>query len=219
MSLRLAALAVLVLGLPVLISARDKLPPSAGHVGASVTHTLLTRSGSKPTEATAGMQIVWKDNLQTDKSGRVRVLLDDGSILSLGANSSLNVVKHQASLQQTRLELAYGRIRMQVARITKLGENFEVRTPNAVAGVIGTDFGVDATNPNETDFVCISGTVRVYTPDMKHFVDCGPVARLAVKRGQPLPSAPQQATRHAIERWRHITEPGDTLYPDPVPNN
>ncbi len=216
---RLASLAVLLLVLPISISARDKLPPSAGYVGASITHTLLNRAGYVATEVRPGMQIVWKDNLQTDKSGRVRVLLDDGSIFSLGANSSLSVVKHQASMQQTRLELAYGRIRMQVAKITKLGETFEVRTPNAVAGVIGTDFGVDATDPSETDFVCISGTVRVYTPDMKHFVDCGPVARLAVKRGRPLPSAPARATPHVIERWRHITEPGDTLYPDPVPEN
>jgi ferric-dicitrate binding protein FerR (iron transport regulator) len=103
--------------------------------------------------------------------------------------------------------------------ITKLGETFEVRTPTAVAGVIGTDFGVDAHHPNETEFVCITGTVRIYTPDKKHYVDCGPGSKLAVKRGEPLPTKASPAFVDSTERWKHITEPGDTLFPDPIPED
>ena len=44
-------------------------------------------------------------------------------------------MKHDARAQQTQLELAYGRMRSQVVRLTNSGSQFEVRTPTAVAGV------------------------------------------------------------------------------------
>jgi len=84
----------------------------------------------------------WNDLLKTDARGRVRVGLTDGSILSVGSNSELKVVRHDASAQQTLIEMNYGKLRNQVVKITSPGGKYEVKTPNAVAGVIGTDFYV-----------------------------------------------------------------------------
>lgn len=102
----------------------------------------------------------WNDLLSTNTKGRLRAGLTDGSILSLGSNSELRVVQHDASTQQTLLELDYGKLRNRVAKITQPGGKFEVKTPNAIIGVIGTDFYVAYGN-NRTTVICYEGQITV----------------------------------------------------------
>ncbi len=104
----------------------------------------------------------WNDVIKTERAGRARIGLKDGSILSVGSNSQLKVVQHDAVAQQTQLELDYGKLRSRVVSITKPGGKFEVKTPNAVAGVVGTDFTVEF-NPatGQTTVIVYSGTVIV----------------------------------------------------------
>jgi FecR protein len=106
--------------------------------------------------------INWNDVLKTDATGRMRIALDDGSLLSVGTDSQLRVVQHNARAQQSQLELNLGRLRSQVVKLTQPGSRFEVRTPTAVAGVIGTDFFLDVT-PTATHLVVYEGFV-VLTP-------------------------------------------------------
>ena len=102
----------------------------------------------------------WNDLLKTDAKGRLRVGLTDGSILSLGSNSELKVVQHDAGAQQTLIEMNYGKLRNQVVKVTNPGGKYEVKTPNAVAGVIGTDFYVAYEN-NQTTIICYEGKITV----------------------------------------------------------
>jgi hypothetical protein len=104
--------------------------------------------------------LAWNDLLQTDAQGRLRAGLTDGSILSLGSNSELKVVQHDATSQQTSMELNYGKLRNQVVKITKPDGKYEVKTPNAVIGVVGTDFYVGYTG-NQTTVICYVGKVAV----------------------------------------------------------
>ena len=105
-------------------------------------------------------EIDWNDLLKTAHSGRVRAGLTDGSILSVGSDSELRVVQHDATSQQTSLELTYGKVRNQVTNITKDGGKYELKTPNAVIGVIGTDFLAEFKG-NKTTVICYKGKVRV----------------------------------------------------------
>ena len=102
----------------------------------------------------------WNDLLRTDAKGRLRAGLTDGSILSLGSNSELKVVQHDAKSQQTVIEMNYGKLRNQVVKITQPGGRYEVQTPNAVIGVIGTDFYVAYDN-NQTTVICYKGQLLV----------------------------------------------------------
>jgi hypothetical protein len=104
--------------------------------------------------------LAWKDLLKTGDQGRLRAGLTAGSILSLGSNSELQVVQHDAVSQQTLLVVDYGKLRNQVVKITKPGGKYEVRTPNAIIGVTGTDFYVGYEN-NLTTVICYEGTVAV----------------------------------------------------------
>jgi hypothetical protein len=105
-------------------------------------------------------EVDWNDLLKTTQNGRVRAGLNDGSILSVGSNSELRVVQHDAASQQTSLEMNAGRLRSRVVKITQPNGKFEVRTPNAVIGVIGTDFFVKHEN-GKTTVICYSGQVSV----------------------------------------------------------
>lgn len=102
----------------------------------------------------------WNDLLATEQNGRVRAGLADGSLLSLGSNSQLRIVQHDAASQQTSLEMDYGKVRSQVVKITKPGGKFEIRTPNAVIGVIGTDLYAAFEN-GSTTVICYQGRVWV----------------------------------------------------------
>jgi len=102
----------------------------------------------------------WNDLLQTDAKGRVRAGLNDGSILSVGSNSQLKIEQHDAATQQTVIDLNYGKLRNQVTKITQPNGKYQVKTSNAVIGVIGTDFYVDYAK-GRTTVICYEGRVSV----------------------------------------------------------
>ena len=192
---------------------------SACRVAAVIPQTNLSRpSGAKLVrkEASKGADVAWNDILQTGKSGRVRIQLNDQSILTLGSDSTLRVVKHEAARQQTALQLGYGRIRCEVTKLVRSGGNFELTTPTAVAGVIGTDFGVDASDPDVTKFICISGNVQITSvdPGVSGAITCRGGTTVTVRRGQP-PESPERATRDQMETWKTITEPDQSPPKDP----
>jgi hypothetical protein len=130
----------------------------------------------------------WNDLLKTNAKGRLRAGLTDGSILSLGSNSELKVVQHDAKSQQTVIEMNYGKLRNQVVKITQPGGKYEVKTPNAVIGVIGTDFYVAYDN-NQTTVICYQGQL-VVTPTAAATVtndnnaSTGAIAGVTVTAGQ-----------------------------------
>ncbi len=147
-------LCILLVMLPV-YSAPQSSSQHAGQVDALIPSA--TRN-DQPVKVKDDLQ--WNDLLKTARSGRVRASLADGSILSVGSNSELRVVRHDAASQQTSLEMDFGKIRSQVEKITKPGGKFEIKTPNAVIGVVGTDFYA-AFSGTKTTVVCYQGRVTV----------------------------------------------------------
>jgi ferric-dicitrate binding protein FerR (iron transport regulator) len=134
--------------------------PQGGSQRAGQIDALIPAATRNAQAAKAKDEIDWNDLLKTTHSGRVRAGLTDGSILSVGSDSELRVVQHDATSQQTSLELNYGRVRNQVTDITKSGGKYELKTPNAVIGVIGTDFIVRYEGKKTTVW-CRKGRVKV----------------------------------------------------------
>ena len=127
----------------------------AGQINAMVPAATRNAQTAKPND-----ELQWNDLLKTEHSGRVRAGLTDGSILSVGSDSELRIVQHDANTQQTSLELNYGKVRSQVQKITQPGGKYEMKTPNAVIGVIGTDFYVGY-EANKTTVICYEGQLSV----------------------------------------------------------
>jgi ferric-dicitrate binding protein FerR (iron transport regulator) len=139
-------------------------PPAvqrAGEVARVIPAVSIARTGKNIT-ASAKTVVDWEDVVNTQVNARARIALDDSSVLNVGSESSLKVVKHDAGAQQTELELTYGKLRTQAQKIAKPDGKFEVRTPAGVAGVVGTDFFVAYDNATNTmNVITFEGLVKV----------------------------------------------------------
>jgi hypothetical protein len=133
----------------------------AGEVSRVIPAVSIARSG-KTITASAKTAVDWQDLVNTQINARARIALDDGSVLNVGSESSMKVVKHDSGAQQTELELTYGKLRTQAQKIAKPDGKFEVRTPAGVAGVVGTDFFVAYDNTTNTmNVIAFEGLVKV----------------------------------------------------------
>src|SRR3954467_14242011 len=148
-------LALVLSPLPMLAQGSSSSQP-AGQITALVPQATRNGAATKNKD-----DVMWNDVLRTEGGGRARVQLRDGSILSLGSNSELKVVQHDPATQQTELELSYGRVRSRVVQITKPGGKFQVKTPTAVAGVVGTDFVTIHLANGHTQIIVFSGQVQL----------------------------------------------------------
>src|SRR5438128_2533040 len=100
-----------------LLSPLPQFAQSNQHAGSI---SALRTSATKNTGAVKAKDpIAWNDVLRTDATGRMRIALDDGSLLSIGTDSQLRVVQHNAKTQTTQLELGLGRLRSQVVKLTQ----------------------------------------------------------------------------------------------------
>jgi hypothetical protein len=133
----------------------------AGEVSRVIPSVSIAR-GSKTITASSKSAVDWQDLVNTQVNARARIALDDGSVLNVGSESSMKIVKHDAGAQQTALELTYGKLRTQAQKIAKPDGKFEVRTPAGVAGVVGTDFFTGYDNSTGTmNVIVFEGLVKV----------------------------------------------------------
>src|SRR5207245_10348904 len=205
------------LGLAVLLSWLISLPADswadpqaagqrAGDVARMIPAVNIARSG-KTIPAAAKTIVNWQDLVNTQVNARARIALDDGSVLNVGSDSSINVVKHDAGAQQTELELTYGNLRTKAQKIAKPDGKFEVGTPAGVAGVVGTDFFVEYVD-NTMKVIAFEGLVKVCNlSGVCVLVKAGQMT--SVRSGDnsgPLP--PQPATLDLLVAASKDTDPG-----------
>ena len=176
----------------------------AGHITALLPVDHVLREG-QALPAAKDMSLLWSDVVKTESGGRVRIALSDGSILNIGSDAQLRILPYDARRKQTTLELLSGRLLADVVRIAKHKGKFEVRTPIAVTGVVGTRFGVRS-DPESTHVLCRQGTVRVRNADPNV---PGEVVLLAgefthVERGKP-PTTPAPAPPEQFREGEEAT--------------
>ena len=180
----------------------------AGEVSRVIPAVSIARSG-KTIAASAKTPVDWQDLVNTQVNARARIALDDGSVLNVGSESSMKVVKHDAGAQQTELELTYGKLRTQAQKIAKPDGKFEVRTPAGVAGVVGTDFFVAFDNTTGTmNVITFEGLVKVCNlAGVCVLVKAGQMT--SVRSGDNSgPLLPQQATLDLLVATSKDTDPG-----------
>jgi len=203
----LALLLSLLVAIPTEVAAAPQSAVQrAGEVSRVIPAVNIARSG-KTITASAKTSVDWLDLVSTQVNARARIALDDGSVLSVGSESSMKVVKHDAAAQQTELELTYGKLRTQAQKIAKPDGKFEVRTPAGVAGVVGTDFFVEYVD-NTMKVIAFEGLVKVCNlSGVCVLVKAGQMT--SVRSGDnsgPLP--PQPATLDLLVASSKDTDPG-----------
>src|SRR6266852_884880 len=161
----LRVLLLLTAATPFCASALPQTPqPVAGKITALIPTGSVLRE-KKDYEAKKDMAVLWQDTVKTERGGRARLRLEDGSILNVGSQASLIVTKHDPGKQQTDLELIYGKVRADVTKIATPDGHFEIRTKVAVCGVVGTEEYLEATDFATTVIALGGGQVRVSSAD------------------------------------------------------
>jgi len=157
----------------------------AGKVAAAIPAETVQRQGqTQPLPLKMQDAVNWEDTVRTERTGRVRIELLDGSSLNIGARSVFRVIKHDPQTQQTVVEMTLGKMRGEVVKLTKPGASFQVRTQTAVIGVVGTIFLIHAA-ANFTRVHCIQGLVTVsnINPAIGGAVSLGAGQMTTVPRG------------------------------------
>jgi len=112
-----------------------------------------------------GLELFQGDQVQTGKAVFVEMTLYGGSaVLKLAENTTF--ILERLADGQTSMQLVYGRIRAKVEKLAGT-DSFSVRSTQAVAGVRGTDFGLDVitsrtlSSATTTRAYCFEGSAEV----------------------------------------------------------
>jgi hypothetical protein len=109
------------------------------------------------------------DTVRTQADSKIKVLLRDESVMTLGENSEMQFSEFLLDAQQQRrrnvVSLAVGRLRVLTQNLFGAGSVTEVHTPNTVAGVRGTTFMVIFTPPALTEIIGLDGVVSARNLD------------------------------------------------------
>lgn len=134
--------------------------------------SVIRSSGS--VDAKNGLLLLEHDRIQTQKKSRVQVMLNDNTVVTIGANSSFSfdtfsydgTKKSKVSMSAQR-----GFFRSVTGKIGKLApERFKVKTVSATIGIRGTDFSANVMGDREI-IQCHFGIITVtYNGEEKEVV-------------------------------------------------
>jgi hypothetical protein len=169
---------------------------AVGSVSALTGQAEVTGAGDSQARPLApGAEVFEGDRIRTAADAKLRLSLKDGSVLTLGAATELNLDRfHYAPEQAARnalLEVPQGILRVLVELLVA-HSTFEVESNTAVASVRGTEWIAEA-GPDATAIVALDGRVAVRNaqPEITGEVVLLPGDGTTVRPGQP-PPAPTQ---------------------------
>jgi hypothetical protein len=149
------------------------------------------------------------DTVRTPEASKLKVLLRDDSIMTLSERSEMQFTEFllTAGQRRTIVRLAIGKIRVLTTRLFGSGSTTEVETPNAVAGVRGSE-NITGTDQNTTTSLCASGDCFIANLDRTDVRDVpeGNVARQVDAIFNPVIAVPTPQQRTAIVGGTSATE-------------
>ena len=179
--------------------------PAAAPAAGSITFLdgeATRQAGGKTVKLGTGASIFQGDVIETARRTRIELTLIDQSVLRLGPRSRVELdaaaFGQGADDRKVSAKLRVGNVWANVTKALGGEARFEVKTENAVAGVRGTTFRVDASKDKSCVVKVYSGTVAVAAgplPRPQH----GTAGSGAGARQQV--AGPREVTR---EQWERI---------------
>ena len=160
-----------------------------------VEGTAQVRRGSRtPQDVRQGSSVLQGDVVETGDDSRVELRLADASALRIGPRARLALTAAHfdggPARRQLSVRLFFGKVWAKVTSVAGGDQRFQIETENAVAGVRGTTFRVDAHEDH-------SVLVRVYTGTVAVRRNAPSYARPGERREVP---GPQEVSREAWEK-------------------
>ncbi|HXJ35714.1 MAG TPA: FecR family protein [Candidatus Eisenbacteria bacterium] len=201
-------------GLVLLAAAVARAADPAGSV-ASLEGRAEAQHGGEATWAAlaAGSDVFVGDHVRTADASRVKLLMRDDSVLTVGAKSEITIDELAArpgGPSTSRLGQLVGTLRAVVTeRYGTRGSSFEVKTPTAVAGVRGTGFislvDPDAKRTRVIGLYDITFVRSVTDTQGRHEVRIGPGQLTEILVGGQ-PSKPREVTKTELQSFTGLTE-------------
>jgi len=188
------------IALALLLGASMARAGEAGMVAGISGAPTVTRAGAaQPLKR--GDSIAVGDRISTDATARVKILLSDDSVLSIGSQTEVVIDELLLSgpSRTAKLRVLVGRFKLAIAAWFGGPTDYEIATPTAVAGVRGTVLWGDTT----LDAICaLSGTVEVKTVKGNANATLGAgqcVTKMAAGETQPLVPSADDLARYLKE--------------------
>lgn len=151
-----------------------------------------------------------KDMVRTKSASRAEVAFSDGSLLKIGQRSRIDINEYRADDPQAKRKLVLPRGRVEAVvpqglanqALLPKGSRFEIQTPNAVAGVRGTDYVVSFDN-SRTWVMVKEGMVQVFNPEFPDDIivlNAGQMTFVYMHRPPQPPTTATEADKTSIEK-------------------
>lgn len=169
----------------------------------------VLREGQFPAKpVTVKDPVMLKDIVRTKSASKAEITLKDNSILRIAQRSRIDIGEYfTGDTGKGIVKLQRGQVQAVVDKSTAKrvaaapGANvFEVRTPNAVAGVRGTDFFVSYDN-NSTTILLKEGSVCAYNLNAPTSMVCLPPNYIVTITGANVPGQPRKATDRDFKKF------------------
>jgi hypothetical protein len=179
---------------------------AVGHVVLVKGAATIRHISGAAVSAAFGADVMPMDTLET-ASGELKVLFEDKTLLFLGANTKVLLTEHvydpSKGERSTIYDIVRGTVRAVVDQPSVLKKNdVRLQTPTAVAGIRGTDVGVNLSG-RTSRMVCFNGLFEAYAKS-------NPEGKVMVKTGQwtdisgPIPSSPQPVTQDTLRQFSDV---------------
>jgi len=172
-----------------------------------------------------GVEVEAKDTVQTSADSYVQLDMDDGSILSMGSNSTMHLssydLREDKSVVSAAVNLFSGWMRFAVSKLHKQNSSYRFAMANAVLGVRGTEglLNVKGSGGDATSSLLLkSGKVdmaeQLIGGRLQGHIVHVTAGEFASRRGtqslRKQPAPPASFTQRIPSDLQHALKPGDT---------
>jgi hypothetical protein len=176
----------------------------------------ILREGAFPAiTAKVQDQLYAKDIVRTKSASKAEIIFKDNTVLQIAQRSRIDISEYYTGdTSKSVIKLTRGQVKAVVDKnVTKRislapdANRFEIQTPNAVAGVRGTEFYV-AYDRNVTTVLLKEGNVCVFNLKAQENVVCLPPNYIVTVTGVMIPQQPRKAADTEIKIFEKETAPG-----------
>lgn len=166
------------------------------------------------TPAKVGAKVFAGDTVITDADSRAKIVMSDRNVINISPDTRVKIEEYvsEAQNKNVKISLLEGKIRNNVEQKYDNEKNkFEVKTPNAVAGVRGTQFITSYYESNKTtEIITLNGQVdfRSLTADGRTNANATTVKkgeRSEHTTGQDKPIDPVKLSKEALNQHNSET--------------
>lgn len=175
----------------------------------------ILREGAFPAiTVKAQDQVYPRDIIRTKSASKAEIIFKDNTVLQIAQRSRIDISEYYTGdTGKSVIKLSRGQVKAVVDKnVTKRislapdANRFEIQTPNAVAGVRGTEFHV-AYDRNVTTVLLKEGNVCVFNLKAQENLVCLPPNYMVTVTGVMIPQQPRKATDTEIKIFEKETAP------------